>query len=308
MSTILPQKVTKKGSPSQLSWEDCAFKYMYSMENIRSSSSHTLRAYQREIGVLRAELEMNFGKILPDRIVDNPLPILDSIRKIIMRDPELAPRTKQRRLAVYKSFFKYLFQEGHLKMDLSHQIQMPSTPKDLPDFLSVDECLALVKFLSTKDEQRKTLSLVLLLYGAGLRISEACNLKWSQINSHQQTLRVRGKGNKERITSGPKLLFENLDRMKAGCDFIWGEEALSTRVAYEWIRQAGRACGLLRPIHPHMLRHSFATHLLGSGASLRHIQSLLGHSSLMATEKYTHLTIDDLARSVEKIRLPRVRR
>jgi integrase/recombinase XerC/integrase/recombinase XerD len=301
----------KNGAPtaqaSQLTWEDYSLRYLYFMENIRSASPHTLRAYQREMVLLRCQVEEKFGKILPAQIVHSPLPLLECIRQILMKEPKLAPRTKQRRLAVYKSFFKYMFQEGHLEMDLSHQIQMPPTPRDLPDFLSVDECLQLVKDLSAQEQKKQELTLFLLLYGAGLRISEACALKWSQINSAEQTLRVRGKGNKDRISTGPKLLFQNLDRTNRLGEFIWGESALSTRVAYEWIRQAGCASGLLRPIHPHMLRHSFATHLLGSGASLRHIQALLGHSSLMATEKYTHLTIDDLARSAEKIRLPKIK-
>jgi integrase/recombinase XerC/integrase/recombinase XerD len=79
---------------------------------------------------------------------------------------------------------------------------------------------------------------------------------------------------------------------------VFGTKALSTRVAYSWIRQLGLKAGLLRPLHPHLLRHSFATHLLVSGASLRTLQELLGHSSLQATEKYTHLNLDQLARTL----------
>ncbi|HWU44604.1 MAG TPA: tyrosine-type recombinase/integrase, partial [Bdellovibrio sp.] len=84
-------------------------------------------------------------------------------------------------------------------------------------------------------------------------------------------------------------------------EFVFGEEALSQRRAYEMVRQSGVRAGLLKPLHPHALRHSFATHLLSSGANLRTLQELLGHESLQATEKYTHLGIDQLARTMEQL-------
>ena len=149
--------------------------------------------------------------------------------------------------------------------------------------------------------------LFLLLYGTGLRVSEACALKWAQIDLKSRTLRVRGKGSKERIVAFPKSLvplFQKAQKIhkveSKASSTIWGDKELSTRKAYDWIRNRGAKAGLMRPIHPHALRHSFATHLLVSGANLRTLQELLGHESLQATEKYTHLGIDQLARTLEK--------
>ncbi|MNT36365.1 Tyrosine recombinase XerD [compost metagenome] len=101
------------------------------------------------------------------------------------------------------------------------------------------------------------------------------------------------------------MVFELLQIWKKQNDddgaFVFGNEALNPRTAYEIIRQSGLRAGLLQPLHPHALRHSFATHLLSSGANLRTLQELLGHESLQATEKYTHLGIDQLARTMENI-------
>jgi len=99
----------------------------------------------------------------------------------------------------------------------------------------------------------------------------------------------------------PDLGIEILKKLKklTDDDFVFGIEPLNPRVAYEWVRTRGAKAMLMKPLHPHALRHSFATHLLSSGANLRTLQELLGHESLQATEKYTHLGIDQLARTME---------
>ena len=102
----------------------------------------------------------------------------------------------------------------------------------------------------------------------------------------------------------PPVSFEVLNAWKKKSfnnEYVFGETALNPRTAYEMIRQSGARAGLLQPLHPHALRHSFATHLLSSGANLRTLQELLGHESLTATEKYTHLGIDQLARTMERV-------
>jgi integrase/recombinase XerC/integrase/recombinase XerD len=175
-------------------------------------------------------------------------------------------------------------------------------PRKIPNFISVDEVLSVLQSFE-KDPEPKDLEklLFLLLYGTGLRVSEACNLKWSEVDLDQRVLRIKGKGNKERLVAFPKTVRDILSRMKMDRSdlSVWGKSGLSTRKAYDWIRNRGALAGLMRPIHPHALRHSFATHLLASGANLRSLQELLGHESLQATERYTHLGVDQLARTME---------
>ena len=147
---------------------------------------------------------------------------------------------------------------------------------------------------------RESLVLFVLLYGGGLRVSEACGVAWADVDFERRTIRVRGKGGKERIAPLPMLAIESLRMLPRAGRFLFGETPMSPRDAYERVRAAGAAAGLAQPLNPHALRHSFATHLLQSGANLRTLQELLGHSSLAATERYLHLSVDELARALER--------
>ncbi len=131
-------------------------------------------------------------------------------------------------------------------------------------------------------------------------MSEACQLKWTNVDLEKKILRILGKGQKERLVALPDLTITELKRTNQSEIYVWGSKELNQRTAYSMIRTLGAKANLLRPLHPHALRHSFATHLLSSGANLRTLQELLGHQSLSATEKYTHLSVDQLARTMEK--------
>ncbi|MEQ1724112.1 MAG: tyrosine-type recombinase/integrase, partial [Pseudobdellovibrio sp.] len=158
------------------------------------------------------------------------------------------------------------------------------------------------KKLTHHIQNQKTL--FLLLYGGGLRISEACNLKWSDINFKEKRILILGKGNKERYAVLPSFCMDHLNAMfkkrESKNTYVFGDNPLNTRTGYEYIRTIGASAGLMKPLHPHSLRHSYATHLLTSGTNLRTLQTLLGHESLQATEKYTHLSVDHLARLIEQ--------
>lgn len=295
------QKGLPKEPSSDTKLAQIMFKYMKYLENVKSASLHTLRAYRFELALFESEHQKIYGKIFPETPKERENNLLSSLRAVQAVSSKLSPRSKQRRMACYKSFFRYLHENRLIERPLGLQVISPSLPKSLPRFLSVDECLSVLKRLSSPDGDEKTLLLFLLLYGGGLRVSEACELRWSQVSLESKSLRILGKGKKERIASAPEVVFKLLRKMKSKSEFVWGEKALDTRKAYEWIRTAGTEAGLMRPIHPHLLRHSFATHLLTSGAGLRVIQSLLGHTSLAATEKYTHVSIDELARTLERV-------
>lgn len=273
--------------------------YLNFLESQQGASTHTLRAYKNDL-----------LQVFGDRsflIVEELLPLS---RKAMGMWAPLSPSTRNRKAASLKSFFHYLKDKKIIHSDLAAQVHCPKIPKHLPHFISVDEVLAILQSFEKNQSGHKTEQahfnahlLFLLLYGAGLRVSEACSLTWSQVHLENRTLLIKGKGSKERLVAIPRLLKKKLQecekRATANAIWIWGDKALPTRTAYEFIRSQGAKAGLLRPLHPHALRHSFATHLLSSGANLRTLQELLGHESLLATEKYTHLSIEQLKRTME---------
>lgn len=164
--------------------------------------------------------------------------------------------------------------------------------------------MSLIQYLN-KAETHPSLTqqrlLFFTIYGCGLRVSEACQIKMEDINLSKRQLRILGKGGKERMAVLPGALIPILEEQKKQKNkFLFGDKPLATRTAYDRIRKLGVAAGLLKPLHPHALRHSYATHLLSSGSDLRVLQQLMGHQSLAATELYTHLDVDQLARSMER--------
>lgn len=275
-------------------------KYLKYMAFIKSASPLTLKHYKIDL-TQAYDLENSSAS----RKTWSEADLLATARAAFNQWASLSLASRNRKAATLKSFFSWAFDEGLTERDLSLQITAPKVPKKLPHFLSVDEALAVLKSFDTdKDIPLREKVLFLLLYGGGLRVSEACNLKWSEVQLTQKTLRVKGKGSKERVVVLPSMTAEILQRWKKESGFndhVFGEKALNTRTAYEMVRQSGIRAGLLKPLHPHALRHSFATHLLSSGANLRTLQEMLGHESLQATEKYTHLGIDQLARTMEKM-------
>lgn len=275
-------------------------KYLKFMCFVKSAAPLTIKHYTLD---LKQAFDYDKESRFPGELSETDL--LAKARAAFNHWAHLSPASRNRKAATLKSFFSWAFSEGLTENDLSFHITCPKVPKKIPHFLSVDEAISVLKSF---DGQNQTLLkekvLFLLLYGGGLRVSEACNLKWSEIQFPQKVLRITGKGSKERVCSLPSLVFQNLELWKKeSCfdEFVFGETPLNQRTAYDMIRQSGGRAGLLKPLHPHALRHSFATHLLSSGANLRILQELLGHESLQATEKYTHLGIDHLARTMESI-------
>lgn len=272
-------------------------KYLKFMTFVKSASPLTIKHYSLDLK--QAFNYENSSASLSEA------ELLATARGAFNQWAHLSLASRNRKAATLKSFFSWAFDESLTERDLSLQITCPKVPKKLPHFLSVDEALAVFKsFDSDKEVSLKEKVLFLLLYGGGLRVSEACNLKWSEVFMSQKILRVTGKGSKERVIALPTLTVQVLLTWKKESgfnEFVFGEEPLNPRTAYDMVKLSGQRAGLLKPLHPHALRHSFATHLLSSGANLRTLQELLGHESLQATEKYTHLGIDQLARTLENL-------
>lgn len=279
-------------------------KYLKYQQNIKSFSPLTLKAYRLDLcQALKYKLDVvcSYGELW------------GLIRPSLSAWGNLSLASRNRKIATLKSFFSWLYEQKYLEINYSNQLICPKVPKKIPHFLSVDEVISIIDHLNKKlnlpQEEAATIhalkqkTLFLLLYGAGLRISEACQLKWSDVNLKERKILILGKGNKERYAILPNFCVEHLQKTKKNQTlnlYIFGTAPLNTRTGYEYIHQLGIEIGLLNSLHPHSLRHSYATHLLASGANLRTLQKLLGHESLQATEKYTHLSVDHLARLIEK--------
>ncbi len=209
-----------------------------------------------------------------------------------------SPATRNRKIASLKSFLKWMHQEGLIHEDMNAKIKSPKVPSKIPHFLSVDEVKTLIQTCTLQQKKDpsfiRDLTLILILYGGGLRVSEACSAQWRHLNFSDQTLKVRGKGSKERVIVLPQIVLKHLRRIQKKEGSICGN--LRQRQAYEMVRKWGARAGLSKPISPHVLRHSYATHLLDSGSDLRVLQDLLGHRSLSATQKYTQIHLSKLSK------------
>jgi site-specific recombinase XerD len=211
--------------------------------------------------------------------------------------------TKARKVAALRKFFSYLKEEAVMD-HMPSLLAAPKVSQKIPHFISVDEALSILNVFSKhalSEKEMHSKVLFLLLYGTGLRVSEACSLRWESVHILKRELRIHGKGDKTRIISMPVLVQANLAslRKNQNKEYIWGDKPLNTRTAYNYIATLGRAANLDHAIHPHALRHSYATHLMNDGADLRIIQEMLGHASLASTEKYTHVSMDQLSRTME---------
>lgn len=238
--------------------------------------------------------------------VPNPQATLKKLRAFFNQNTHHKPATRARRTMSLKSFFVYLVTIDSTYKVCLDALQLPTVPRSLPHFLSVDEALVLLRF-TTQQAQLYPNSpwpdieiLILLLYGCGLRVSEACNATWENYHREHRTLSVLGKGSRPRTVIVPQKVAQALQGLPRTSSQILGQhQPMTAARAYHLVKKAGREAGLLRPLHPHALRHSYATHLLQSGGSLRAIQELLGHANLNATERYLHLSLDDLGRQME---------
>lgn len=286
--------------------------YLKYQENVESSAPLTLKAYA--IDLKQAFLQADNTLFDENRVIPDHNELWNLARPALLRWGNLSLASRNRKIATLKSFFNWLFKERLIEKNFAEQLVCPKVPKKIPNFLSVDEVISILDFFKKqvsdaaeagvhKKNILRDKTLFLLLYGGGLRVSEACNLKWKQIQFAEKRILIKGKGNKERFCILPEYSLDTLKsfhNLNVNSEYVFGETGLNTRTGYEMIRSLGKKVGLMNPLHPHALRHSFATHLLASGANLRTLQALLGHDSLQATEKYTHLSVDHLARLMDK--------
>lgn len=263
-------------------------------------STHTLTAYQNDLNEFYSFInKKNIHQINRD-----------DIRSYIVHlsEKNLHPRSIKRKISSLKSLFKFLIKENILLKNPCTGINLPKIPYSLPTYLSNES-------LSTYFKNNETVSLndfetirntliIDILYQTGIRRSELANLKWIDIDMYNLTLKVLGKRNKERIIPFSLKLKNNLDKYfivllekNIMNDYVWVNEKgnkLSSFQIYYIVRNELSGITTQTKKSPHILRHSFATHLLNNGADINAVKEILGHSNLKATEIYTHNNIEEL--------------
>jgi integrase/recombinase XerC len=271
-------------------------RFIRHLEIEKGVSAHTVRAYRKDLEEFSAYVA---SKPENTDLIDIRGFVAAQINK------GLNKTTVGRRLSSIRSFFRYLHREGYIAANPAKLVSNPKIPKMLPRFLSVDEAFALIErpegigFMTARDR-----AILELLYASGLRVSELSVLNVEDLNIRESLVKIRGKGKKERIVPvGSKavdaiksyLVERILRKSKDKALFL---NRLGTRLTDRGVRRIvvkyARASAMAGHVGPHVLRHSFASHLLQGGADLRVIQELLGHASLSTTQKYTHLDIAHL--------------
>ena len=234
-----------------------------------------------------------------------------------MHKAGLAARSIQRRLSAVRSFYRYLLREGLAPRDPAAGIAAPKSPRRLPKSLSPDEAARLLDIAASDAHSVRDRALLELLYSSGLRLAEIVALDVNDL-SQDGTVRVTGKGSKVRVLPVGRLARRALDEWLAvrahaappqeRALFLGANRRrIAPRTVQRVVAGRARAQALSQPVHPHMLRHSFASHLLESSGDLRAVQELLGHASIGTTQIYTHLDFQHLAKVYDKAH-PRARR
>jgi integrase/recombinase XerC len=278
----------------------------------RRASPHTVAAYRRDLLQLRSFVNARSARGTR----------LDQLTKLTLRawlgelSVERSPGTLARKMAAVRTFFGYLEREGLVRKNPAALLATPKIRRKLPTFLGVDAASEVMSAPSAAVEREpvrlRDTALLELLYGCGLRVSELCGLDLADVSLDEEQLRVLGKGRKERIVPlGSKaavaltaylgrrveLAHPKTSRIDPAALLLNQRGArLGVRRVQTLVQRYGALAAGRPDLHPHALRHTCATHMLEGGADLRAIQEMLGHASLSTTQRYTHLSLDQLLR------------
>lgn len=229
-----------------------------------------------------------------------------------LRKQDKSSKTKARYLTTINNFFTYLVENNQLSKNPCEGIKMPKLEKKLPDYLTIEEVDNLLDIRSSTAYDLRNKAMLEVLYATGMRISELCNLTMSNLFLEDKLVKVFGKGSKERLVpindTAINALQEYLRFVRGEllgtktCEYVFisSRHTKITRQAFfKYIKKLCQEKGIKKNISPHILRHSFATHLLNNGADLRIVQELLGHSDISTTQIYTHLSNEKLEQEYE---------
>ena len=281
----------------------------------QNRSEHTLIAYHNDLVQFFSFAAGELG-IEPESLTVDQVDIY-IVRSFLgqLTDRGMERKSMARKLSALRAFFKFLCREGILEKNPVQRIATPKLGRKLPRFLSLDELERLFKtpdvttLLGARDRV-----ILELLYGSGLRVSELAGLNRQDIDASSLLVRVQGKGSKERIVPITRYALEGIQNYlqmreddQEALLLNYQGSRLSVRSIRRILEKLALEAGIPKHLHPHMLRHSFATHLLDRGADLRSVQELLGHAKLSSTQIYTHLTKERL-REVYDVSHPRAKK
>ena len=283
---------------------------MEHLEEERGFSSHTVRAYEADLGRFLQFLAVDFLSEDLESIRPGMIDAL-AVRSFLASQARagLGPQSQARSLSALRSLFRFACREGTLQRNPAEGVRTPKQARSLPRHLRPGEVENLLEAADGDEPLARRDSAILeLLYASGLRVSELAGLDWPDLNLKARTLRVMGKGGKERMVPFGKPAAQALARWMQAWEEVrasapgpeepvflnYRGSRLSARSVRRIIDRYVEKAALAAGVHPHTLRHTFATHLLEGGADLRTIQELLGHSSLSTTQRYTHLELDRL--------------
>ncbi|WP_395648828.1 tyrosine recombinase XerC [Thermomonas sp.] len=262
----------------------------------RQSSAHTLDAYRRDLAALVAWAQGRDLLSLRD----------EDLRAFIASEHrrKLSPKSLQRRLSACRSLYRWLLKQGRIAADPCAGVRAPKAARALPQVLDVDEAVQLVELPTDAPLGLRDRALLELFYSSGLRLSEVCGLRWRDLDFDQGLVSVLGKGSKQRIVpvgSHARSALQAWQQASRGesAYFVFPGRAgkqISARAIQLRIKQLALRQGVYKRIHPHLLRHSFASHVLESSGDLRGVQELLGHADISTTQIYTHLDFQHLAK------------
>ncbi|MBR6648076.1 MAG: site-specific tyrosine recombinase XerD [Bacteroidaceae bacterium] len=261
-------------------------------------SAHTLEAYMMD--VMKFEKFMcTDGKQLTDAVLEDFRAFLETLNEV-----GIHPRSQARLLSSLRSFYGFLLLDGYIDTNPIERLKSPKIGVHLPDVLTLDEVDRIIGAvdLSMLEGQRNR-AIIELMYSCGLRVSEVCNLRISDLYLTEEFIRVTGKGDKQRLVPISPRAIEELNyyfndrdhiNIKPGyIDYVFVSErrgkSLSRITVFRMVKELVKIAGINKNVSPHTFRHSFATHLLEGGANLRIIQAMLGHESISTTEIYTHI-------------------
>jgi integrase/recombinase XerC len=277
--------------------------YLDFSENIKGLSENTINSYQRDLN--------KFSKFLEASGVNNFGNLTEEMCSAWIADlfqHNVSARSIQRHISSAKGFFNYLKKSGLVINSPFELINSPKSPSHLPNVLSPEEVSQLLNFKPKNTQEKRDLAIIELIYSSGLRVSETINVNLGDFEDNKNFLRVLGKGSKTRLVPVGRYAQNAIndwmierEKLATKDDSLFVNlrgKRITTRSVQERLKNIAIMQGL-PPVNPHMLRHSFATHLLESSGDLRSIQELLGHSSLSTTQIYTRLDYQHLIKVYE---------
>ena len=293
-----------------MDWNQAIKDYKSYLKIERGLSLNSIMSYENDIISLK-------NYILDNKIKESPIECTpDTVNSFIYNSSKKnSPRSQARKISGLKSFFKFLVFEGYLKSSPMSNIESPKLGRKLPDILNVEEISQMINSINIKEKfGQRNKTIIEILYGTGIRVSELIELKISNIFFKENLIRVLGKGDKERVVPiGLKakksiIDYKNNDRKyqkieESSNDILilskYGKK-ITRHMIFTLIKNISKKSGITKKISPHTFRHSFASHLLKNGADLRTIQLILGHENITTTEIYTHLDSKHLLNVMKK--------